>query len=131
MKEVIIQRIRLIMEYYRIHSVESFAKRSNVNVNTLRQQLGGIRSISLDTILSIVSAFECISPKWLLTGEGPMLQSEDCKQASVEQNDVDYWRDRCMNAERETERLRGIIEGLRMAMGINTAVQDSSSKVVG
>ena len=131
MKEVIIQRIRLIMEHYKIHSVESFAKRSNVNVNTLRQQLSGIRSISLDTILSIVGAFECISPKWLLTGEGSMLQSEDSKAASDTQSDVDYWRDRCMNAEREAERLRGIIEGLRMAMGINTSVQDSSSKVVG
>jgi len=79
----------------------------------------------------ILATFLDLNRIWFLTGEGSMLQSEDCKQTSDTQEDADYWRDRCMNAEREAERLRGIIEGLRMAMGINTAVQDSSSKVVG
>ena len=54
-----------------------FAELIGSNKKTVSQQLKGERSISLDTILNILSAFPNISSEWLLRGQGEMLVTDN------------------------------------------------------
>lgn len=72
-KEAILERIVEIMKE-RSRSEREFAKLIGVNQKTINQQIKQDRSLSLDTILSIVRTFEDISVEWLLTGKGGMLK---------------------------------------------------------
>lgn len=76
MKELVLQRIiRLLKE--RSNSENQFAKLIGANQRTINQQLKKERSLSLDTVLSVLSSFEDISAEWLLRGEGEMYKSDD------------------------------------------------------
>lgn len=57
-------------------SVREFANIIGLNVNTVNQQIRGDRSLSLETVYSILSSFEEISSEWLLRGEGNMLKPQ-------------------------------------------------------
>lgn len=54
-----------------------FADLIGSNPKTVSQQLKGERSISLDTILNILSAFPNVSSEWLLRGLGEMEISDN------------------------------------------------------
>lgn len=74
MKELVLQRIiRLSKE--KSNSENQFAKLIGVNQRTINQQLKKERSLSLDTILSVLSSFGDISAEWLLRGEGEMYKT--------------------------------------------------------
>lgn len=74
MKELVLQRIiRLSKE--KSNSENQFAKLIGANQKTINQQLKKERSLSLDTILSVLSSFEDISAEWLLRGEGEMYKT--------------------------------------------------------
>lgn len=74
MKELVLQRIiRLLKE--RSNSENQFAKLIGANQRTINQQLKKERSLSLDTVLSVLSSFESISAEWLLRGEGEMYKT--------------------------------------------------------
>lgn len=74
MKELVLQRIiRLSKE--KSNSENQFAKLIGANQRTINQQLKKERSLSLDTILSVLSSFEDISAEWLLRGEGEMYKT--------------------------------------------------------
>lgn len=76
MKELVLQRIiRLLKE--RSNSENQFAKLIGANQRTINQQLKKERSLSLDTVLSVLSSFEDISAEWLLRGEGEMYKADD------------------------------------------------------
>lgn len=76
MKELVLQRIiRLLKE--RSNSENQFAKLIGANQRTINQQLKKERSLSLDTVLSVLSSFEDISAEWLLRGEGEMYKAND------------------------------------------------------
>lgn len=76
MKELVLQRIiRLLKE--RSNSENQFAKLIGANQRTINQQLKKERSLSLDTVLSVLSSFEEISAEWLLRGEGEMYKADD------------------------------------------------------
>lgn len=67
-------RINKIMETNKARSIRDFANMINVKEVTLTKQLNGERAISLDTIVSILSAFPDISSEWLIRGEGEMIK---------------------------------------------------------
>lgn len=74
MKELVLQRIiRLSKE--KSNSENQFAKLIGANQRTINQQLKKERSLSLDTVLSVLSSFEDISAEWLLRGEGEMYKT--------------------------------------------------------
>lgn len=76
MKELVLQRIiRLLKE--RSNSENQFAKLIGANQRTINQQLKKERSLSLDTVLSVLSSFEDISAEWLLRGEGEMYKADN------------------------------------------------------
>ena len=71
-----ISRIKKIIEYTAL-SDRAFALKCGMNQPTLFNQLKGLRSISLDTILAIGRTFPEISRDWLLYGEGDMLKANN------------------------------------------------------
>jgi plasmid maintenance system antidote protein VapI len=75
MKEGVLQRIIIICQQ-RSDSETQFAKMIGANQKTINQQLRGERSLSFDTILKTLSAFEDISSEWLLRGEGNMIKPQ-------------------------------------------------------
>lgn len=75
MKELILQRVIVFFNSLNI-SETAFAKKIGSNQKTLNQQLKGERSISLDTIINILSAFEDVNSEWLLKGDGDMLKEK-------------------------------------------------------
>lgn len=75
MKEGVLQRIIVICKQ-RGDSETQFAKMIGSNQKTINQQLRGERSLSFDTVLKVLSAFEDISSEWLLRGEGNMIKPQ-------------------------------------------------------
>lgn len=69
------ERIIMLMEEKRIPSVRQLAVEIDVPVTTLSKQMSGERTISLETIGSILNTFGDVSAEWLMRGEGPMLKS--------------------------------------------------------
>lgn len=76
MKTEVLQRI---LEVFRQSSISEtqFAKRIGVNQKALNQQFKEERSLSLETVLSTLRAFEDISAEWLLRGKGNMYNTEN------------------------------------------------------
>ena len=70
------ERITMLMDEKRIPSVRQLAVEIDVPVTTLSKQMSGERTISLETIGSILNTFGDVSAEWLMRGEGPMLKSE-------------------------------------------------------
>lgn len=64
-----------------------FAELIGSNKKTVSQQLKGERSISLDTILNILSAFPSISSEWLLRGVGNMDLSDNLPKFHGDETD--------------------------------------------
>lgn len=78
MKEDVLQRVKMIYEI-KSTSETQFAKQIGASQKTINQQFKGERSISLDTILQVLCAFEDISSEWLLRGNGNMyVQEKQC-----------------------------------------------------
>lgn len=70
------ERIIMLMEEKRIPSVRQLAVEINVPVTTLSKQMSGERTISLETIGSILNTFGDVSAEWLMRGEGPMFKAD-------------------------------------------------------
>lgn len=66
-----------------------FAELIGSNKKTVSQQLKGERSISLDTILNILSAFPNVSSEWLLRGTGFMEVSDNLPRFHGEETDIE------------------------------------------
>lgn len=79
MKEAVLQRVIEVMRY-KSTSEREFANLIGANQKTINQQIKQERSLSFDTILSIISSFEDISAEWLLRGTGEMLIGENKPQ---------------------------------------------------
>lgn len=76
MKTEVLQRILEVLRQSSISETQ-FAKRIGVNQKTLNQQFKEERSLSLETVLSTLRAFEDISAEWLLRGKGNMYNTEN------------------------------------------------------
>lgn len=69
-------RLKKIIDYSGL-SDRAFAIKCGINQPTLFNQLKGVRSISLDTVLAIGRTFPEVSRDWILLGEGEMLKSQN------------------------------------------------------
>lgn len=90
MKQCVLERVLQLYESIsngddRFYS--KFAELIDSNKKTVSQQLKGERSISLDTILNILSAFPHISSEWLLRGKGEMLIEDNLPKFHGEESD--------------------------------------------
>lgn len=73
----ILQRLKEVLKYSG-QSVRAFSIKCGVSQPTLDKQIKGLRSVSIETIMSVLYAFPEISAEWLMRGNGQMLiQQED------------------------------------------------------
>lgn len=70
-----VSRLKKIIEYSGL-SDRAFAHKCGINQPTLFNQLKGLRSVSLDTVLSICATYPTVSRDWVLFGEGEMLKND-------------------------------------------------------
>lgn len=75
MEEVVKQRIRDLLAKKQI-SITSLSRSVGANQKTLNNQINGGTALSASTILLIKQVIPEIDFDWLLTGDGPMLNSE-------------------------------------------------------
>lgn len=66
-------RIRKIREYFCFGKNVEFANKLGIKSNHASSICNGKVNIGLETIEKVLAAFPDISRRWLLTGEGPML----------------------------------------------------------
>ena len=67
-----LQRLKEILGYSGL-SVRAFAIKCRISQPTLDKQLKGLRGISIETIMSVLSTFPEISSEWLMRGNGEMI----------------------------------------------------------
>ncbi len=78
-----LSRLKEIIAFYGL-SVRAFAIKCGIAQKTLDNQLKGIRTISLETVISILKTFPDVSAEWLTRGEGTMLIKKDKDSAETE-----------------------------------------------
>lgn len=71
----ILQRLKETIKYSGL-SVRAFSMKCGVSQPTLDKQIKGLRSISIETVMSVLYAFPEISSEWIMRGEGEMIKQE-------------------------------------------------------
>ena len=79
----ILSRLKEVVAFSGL-SVRAFSIKCGISQKTLDNQIKGLRSLSLDTTVSVLHAFPEISSEWLLRGEGQMLINKGCDSAEAE-----------------------------------------------
>lgn len=74
MESTINERIILFLKNRRI-TIRALAELLDVKESTLGNKLSGRFRIDTDTIVSLLTIYEELSPDWLLLGRGPMLRN--------------------------------------------------------
>lgn len=72
----ILQRLKEVVAYSG-QSVRAFAIKCGISQTTLDKQIKGLRSISIETAMSVLYAFPEISAEWLMRGNGEMLLKQE------------------------------------------------------
>lgn len=75
MENCINQRVKDVLAT-KGYSVLKFAKEYGIAQSTLNAQISGKSNMAASTIVLIATAFEDISPDWLLLGKGEMLREQ-------------------------------------------------------
>lgn len=71
----LLQRLKEILTYSG-KSTRAFAIQCGINQPTLDKQLKGLRGISIETVISVLSTYPEISAEWLIRGTGDMFKTE-------------------------------------------------------
>ena len=66
-----------------------FSSSIGMRQTTISNQILGLRSLSLDTILSTLSTYEELSAEWLLRGQGEMFLTKTEEEPKVEEPKTD------------------------------------------
>lgn len=79
----ILQRLKEVISYSGV-SVRAFSIKCGISQTTLDKQIKGLRSVSIETIMSVLYAFPEISAEWLMRGIGTMLANKDINTIEAE-----------------------------------------------
>lgn len=113
-------RLQYILHYFKL-SQRKMAAKMGVSVSSLSKQIMAGASPSFDTMTAIVNAFD-IAPAWLLTGHGPMFQSQqDVTSATAQPQQVTSSLD---DSEREIllSRIEELENALRSQIEVSRAL---------
>lgn len=78
-----LQRLKDVLVYSSL-SVRAFAIKCGISQPTLDKQIKGLRSISIETLMSVLYAFPEISAEWLMRGSGDMIRKSQQNSAELE-----------------------------------------------
>ena len=73
MEDTINERVEEFIRYKRL-TKRAFAAAINMDEGTLGNKIRGVTQLDINTIRSILSAFNDLSAEWLVMGTGPMLK---------------------------------------------------------
>ena len=76
------ERLKLFISHLGI-SDSAFAKSCGIAQNTLSRQLGGVRELSLSTIVAVNTRYPELSLLWLFSGKGQMIAKEEQMQDAM------------------------------------------------
>ncbi len=79
----ILQRLKEVLKYSG-QSVRAFSIKCGVSQPTLDKQIKGLRSVSIETVMSVLYAYPEISAEWLMRGNGQMLIQQEGNSADNE-----------------------------------------------
>lgn len=101
------ERIKMIMGHYELGPTQ-FANRIGVSPTTISKIVDGRNAARYETLHKIVSIFTNINTRWLLMGEGKMLDNEngDNPKIAKMQSHIDYLFEQLRQKDKEIERLR-------------------------
>ena len=71
MENLVVQRIRMALNCYCV-TVSFLAEQLKMKQSTLIGKLNGTRSLDIDTLCKILTAFPFLSVEWVLLGKGEM-----------------------------------------------------------
>ena len=84
---MIVQRIKAYIDAKNI-SISAFEKMVGLSNGTFRKSYEGNKAIKSDVLEEVFAIFEDISPIWLLTGEGEMIEKKESNNVEPVQGDI-------------------------------------------
>jgi transcriptional regulator with XRE-family HTH domain len=111
-------------------SETAFAESVNVVQVTLNRQLSGKRSISSDTILSVLQNQKDLSAEWLLRGEGAMYKTTELPPVDVSSEESIEHSAEIARLVREKNEMADIIEAQAKEIARLQAQLDWASSII-
>ena len=84
-----INRILKLIETKTYGNEKDFALQIGIKQQTINNYTKGKRTLSLDAIIAILTAYEDVSAEWLLRGKGEMLISDNLPKFHGEETDTE------------------------------------------
>jgi transcriptional regulator with XRE-family HTH domain len=111
-------------------SETAFAESVNVVQVTLNRQLSGKRSVSADTILSVLQNQKDLSAEWLLRGEGAMYKTTELPPVDVSSEESINHSVEIARLVREKNEMADIIEAQAKEIARLQAQLDWASSII-
>mgnify|MGYP003508395578 FL=1 len=84
-----VERVLKLIETKTYGNEKDFALQIGIKQQTINNYTKGKRTLSLDAIIAILTAYEDVSAEWLLRGKGEMLISDNLPKFHGEETDTD------------------------------------------
>ena len=84
-----VERVLKLIETKTYGNEKDFALQIGIKQQTINNYTKGKRTVSLDAIIAILTAYEDVSAEWLLRGKGEMLISDNLPKFHGEETDTE------------------------------------------
>lgn len=84
-----VERVLKLIETKTYGNEKDFALQIGIKQQTINNYTKGKRTVSLDAIIAILTAYEDVSAEWLLRGKGEMLISDNLPKFHGEETDAE------------------------------------------
>lgn len=84
-----VERVLKLIETKTYGNEKDFAIQIGIKQQTINNYTKGKRTVSLDAIIAILTAYEDVSAEWLLRGKGEMLISDNLPKFHGEETDAE------------------------------------------
>jgi transcriptional regulator with XRE-family HTH domain len=82
-----VERVLKLIETKTYGNEKDFALQIGIKQQTINNYTKGKRTVSLDAVIAILTAYEDVSAEWLLRGKGEMLISDNLPKFHGEESD--------------------------------------------
>lgn len=106
----IIKRLNYFIEYKNI-TIWALEKKSGITKNSINNAIVNESRVGVDKIANIIANFPELSPKWLLTGVGEMIEKGDSSEKNIQiaQNINGNNHQSISDCEKENKHLRELL----------------------